>query len=162
MSRKLLLLISVAVFAVGCQPGLIEKDFVGNWTSKVMIPDAELLKQIKAMGGTEKDLATAKSMLSGMSVTLDLKADKGYAMGQGAGGNLDGKWAFADKKITLTPEKFMGMSKDEFLKKAPTAAEQTKPIVLTADEKGTTLTGTGPQGVSFSFTKAEAKTEEKK
>lgn len=139
-----------------------EKDFVGNWSSKITIPDSELLKQIKAMGGTEKDLATAKSMLSGMSVTLDLKADKTYAMGQGPGGNLDGKWAYADKKITLTPEKFMGMSKEEFIKKAPTAAEQTKPIVLTADEKGTTMTGSGSQGVTFSFTKSEAKTEEKK
>ena len=152
MRFRTLSILILAVTLAGCQAGLSDKDFVGNWSSKVTITDAALLKQIKAMGGSDKDLPMAKQMLGNAKVALELKADKTYVMSQGAG-NIEGKWAFAAPKMTLTPTKIAGMDVKEFVKNAPMAKAQADPMSLDVDKEGKTISGTS-QEATLSFTKA--------
>ena len=151
MRLKFLPIALLAVVGIGCQPGLSEKDFVGNWTSKITISDANLLKQIKTMGGSEKDLPQAKKMLGDLKMQLDLKEDKTYTMGQGAG-LIEGTWTFAAPKLTLKPVKMGGMKVEDVIKQAPQAKAQADPLVLDVDKEGKTLTGTS-QDATMSFTK---------
>ena len=150
-------LLTVALF--GCQAGLGEKDFVGEWTSKIAVSDADLIKQIKASGGSEKNLPAAKKFIEGIKVIVAIKADKTYTMGQSMNGTVSegivGKWAFVAPKLTLIPVTIRGMTVEEFIKKFKNAKPQADPLVLNVDKDGKTLTGTA-QEATMSFTKTPA------
>lgn len=144
----------------GCQSGPTEKDFVGNWSSKLTVSDADLMAQLKTFGGTEKDLPQIKKLMENVTVTMDLKENKTFKLSSGSGGDMEGKWAFANPKVTLTPEKIGGMTVDELKKKMPQAASQGDPMVLDVSKDGKNLTGKIQKIAQVNF--AKAATEAKK
>ncbi len=159
MSKTAYLLAAMLLFAVGCQKSITAKDFEGKWAGKASMSDADLTKLVKSMGGKDSDVAQAKQMFANIKVELELKPDKSYTMGQGQG-NMEGTWAFDTMKVTLTPTKIAGQTKDEILKKFPNAKSQFDPLVLTSDKEGKSLTGNAPgqpgqPAATLNFTRGE-------
>lgn len=103
--------------------------------------DADIKKSIEKVPGAT--VQQVKDFLTAIKVKLELKSDKTYTLGQGAG-NLEGTWAYKDMKITLTPTKGGGMSKEEALKLNPAAKSQFDPMTLDSDKDMKTLTGNAP------------------
>lgn len=152
----------LALALAGCQSAPTEKDYVGNWSSKLVVSDADLLAQLKTFGGTEKDLPRIKEAMGKVTMTLDLKADKTFKLNSGGpGGDMEGKWAFASPKLTLTPETIAGMKVEDIKKNMPQAADQANPMVLESSGDGKSLSGKIQKVAQVNFTKAAA-TEAKK
>lgn len=141
MSKISLSLLALGLLLTGCQKGLTEKDYEGVWAGSVSMADADIKKSIEKAPGATVD--QVKEFLKNIKIDLDLKGDKSYSLGQGAG-NIEGTWEYKDQKITLTPTKAGGKTKDEILKINPSAKPQFDPIVLTSDKEGKTLSGSGP------------------
>ncbi len=148
MRYSLALVALVALSVAGCQKSLTEKDFVGNWTGHVTIDKPAFEKQMKGQGGTAEMADQVAQQAEKETLTLELKSDKTCSIGQGVG-TLEGTWAFADSKVTMTPTKAMGKTQEEILKiappsMAPMVKAQFEPIVFTADKEGKSLTGDAP------------------
>src|SRR5947207_1198760 len=90
----------------GCAKVLTADDLAGAWTGKQEISDADLVKQLKAAGKSEKDLPAAKKQA--VSIPLELKKDKTFTLGSGRG-MLEGNWKFEKSEVTLTLTKAGGM-----------------------------------------------------
>lgn len=137
----------LALFLAGCQKGVTEKDFEGIWNGTVSMSEAEMKKSIeKAPGATVQQV---KDFLATIKLKLDLKADKTYTLKQGLGApteGVEGTWALKDMKVTLTPTKGAGMTKEEAIKLNPNAKSQFEPIGLSSDKEIKTLSGIAPSG----------------
>jgi len=156
--RRALLFFTLGTILIslsGCAKVLSAQDLAGTWTGRMAMSDADLLKQLKAGGKGDKDMAETKKQMGEQTVPLELKKDMTYVMGTGMS-EASGNWTFAESKVTLTIEKAGGMTVDEIIKKMPTAKEKLKPMEFMVDKEGTTISGTLPgsvQGLTLSFTK---------
>jgi hypothetical protein len=153
------------LLVVGCKGGISKDSLVGTWPGTVTISEAALnaaVEQAKvSSGGIPVAREQIKSMMeSGASLTLN--ADDTFDMNIGPA-TYAGKWSLADKVVTLTLEKLMGMTIDEAgtqLKLAPQSVQQIKqPFKLNLGEKGVSMSGATPgdMGTTLTFTKSESK-----
>lgn len=159
MLKFALIALAASLMVLGCQKSISAKDYEGKWMGKASMSDADITKMVKSMGGKDSDVAQAKSMFASIKVELELKADKTYSLGQGQG-KLEGGWDYKDMKVTLTPVKADGKSKEEIIKQFPQAKAQFEPLVLTSDKEGKVISGAAPgqpgqPGATLTFSRAE-------
>lgn len=131
--------ISLALFAIA-----LAQNVTGAWKGKASVDTSKLPK----MEGVDqkKMVDEIKSMLGKMTINLDLKANKNYAIKvTGLPNNTkdqtsEGTWKQSGKTITLTPTKENG--------KKPTG-ESAKPQNLTVSADGKKMTMPLPGGAMF-------------
>jgi len=154
------LALCTAALTAGCAKTLSASDMAGNWEGTVVVPDAELLKQLKAMGKTEKDLPEIKKVLEANKFPMELRPDMSFTFGSGLSA-ATGTWKFQNPTLTLTIEKARGMKVEDIIKQAPQMKDEFKPLVMTASKEGDKLSGSMPNpggpAVSVTFVKPAKK-----
>ncbi|MBS1713536.1 MAG: hypothetical protein JST30_04290 [Armatimonadetes bacterium] len=147
-----------ALLASGCGKTLAASDLAGNWEGTVVVPDAELLKQLKAMGKSDKDLPEFKKAIESNKYPMELHPDMTFTFGSGLAA-ASGSWTFKNPTLTLTIDKARGMKVEDIVKQAPQMKDEFKPMVMTASADGGKITGSlpnpGGQSVSVTFVKAK-------
>ncbi|MBS1724943.1 MAG: hypothetical protein JSS66_18540 [Armatimonadetes bacterium] len=144
----------------GCQKSLSAQDLAGKWTGKPQISDADILKQIKPLGGTEKDVPAFKKKMEENPVPLVLNKDMTFALGAGMGEG-DGTWTFEKDMVTLTLTKAGGKTVEELIKQAPMLKDALAPIKLTVSKEGKEMDGAlqnpGGAAMKLHFSREAAK-----
>lgn len=116
------------------------KSFVGNWSGRVSMTEAEISKVAKEKKLSAKQVTQSKIQLSTIRIHLILKQDMSFMMDQ-KNGIIGGRWTYSNSVVILTPESMGGKSKNEILQKYPEAKTAFEPIKLKATKDGKTLSG---------------------
>jgi hypothetical protein len=140
----------VASGLTGCSSVLSKQaDVTGKWNGKISLTP-------------EQQKSPAAAMMKSMTPTLELKKDNTFAMTMVF--PIEGTWAMASNKLSLTMTKMMGMSIDDIKKQAAksgqaNSSEMDKPMVFDVSADGKTLTAVDNKstaGGSLTFTKEGA------
>jgi hypothetical protein len=134
---SLLAVAAVALSLAGC--GFSEKSLVGTWSGKINLSEAD-----------RKEAGAQASAAEAMTTSLEFKEDKTFSLTMGV--PIEGTWTYADKNVTLTTTKVMGMD----ISSIPGADKDNKPQILKVEDGGKKLVLSDPSGASgttITFTK---------
>ncbi len=133
--------------------------FYGHWVAKIDLHE-EMKKEAAKQkadseasadpemqkAGEEFAKAMASAFAEMMTMELDIEKDGTFKMSM-MGMPMEGKWKQSAQSLCLVPEKFLGMTSEDFVKQGDKAAVDNKPLILQISPDGATLIGRDPDGV---------------
>lgn len=148
MKMRFVLPIALLVIVLaGCKAGGGEAAVIGKWKS-----------DIKTSASTSNDpqAKMMQSLMSIMSMDVEIKADHKYKMTVMGMVPIEGDWSMSGSTVTLDPKTVMGVSTEEFLKEqkaknpgtmaATNANQGTQQMILELQSDGKTLKAVPPKG----------------
>lgn len=96
--------------------------------------------------GEEFAEAMAAAFAEMMTFQLDIEKDGTFKFAM-MGMPMEGKWTQKGQALHLVPEKFLGLSADEFSKQSGKPKPESKPLILQISPDGKSLIGRDPEGI---------------
>ena len=138
------------------QEATVYEGFYGHWVAKIDLDEGmkqEAQKQTAdsnadpemQKAGEEFAKAMAGAFAEMMTMELDIAKDGSFKMTM-MGMPMEGNWKQNGSVLSLVPEKFLGMSAEEFGKKQGSATPESEPLELKISADGKSMVARDPNG----------------